>query len=171
VNKAHNETEYRRFLYDAFQYDKKIIIEEFIRGRELECSVLGNDDPIVSMPGEIKPNHEFYSYTAKYIDENGARLLIPAELPLEKVNEIKTLALKTYKTLFAEGLSRVDFFMRDDDSIFVNEINTMPGFTKISMYPKLWENSGLSYGALIDRLIELAFERHEKESRLKTSYL
>jgi D-alanine-D-alanine ligase len=169
VNKVHNETEYREFLQDAFQYDKKIIIEEFIRGRELECSVLGNDELIVSLPGEIKPNHEFYSYTAKYIDENGARLVIPAALPSEKIKEIQALALKTHIALFAEGLSRVDFFMCDDASVFVNEINTMPGFTKISMYPKLWENSNLSYGVLIDRLIELAFERHEKESRLKTS--
>jgi D-alanine-D-alanine ligase len=171
VNKAHNEIEYRRFLCNAFEYDTKIIIEEFIRGRELECSVLGNEDPAVSLPGEIKPTHEFYSYTAKYIDKNGALFVIPAALPLEKIKEIQALALKTHKILFAEGLSRVDFFMREDGFVFVNEINTMPGFTKISMYPKLWEKSNLSYGGLIDLLIELAFDRHEKESRLKTSRL
>ncbi|MDR2096932.1 MAG: D-alanine--D-alanine ligase [Spirochaetaceae bacterium] len=171
INKVHNEAEYRQFIRDAFQYDRKIIIEEFISGRELECSVLGNDDPIVSLPGEIKPAHEFYSYVAKYIDEAGAELLIPAQLAGEKIKEIQTLALKTYKTLYAEGLSRIDFFMRDDSRIFVNEINTMPGFTKISMYPKLWENSGLSYSTLIDRLIGLAFERYEKERHLKTNYL
>jgi D-alanine-D-alanine ligase len=171
VNKVHNETEYMQFLQDAFQYDKKVVIEEFIQGRELECSVLGNGDPIVSLPGEIKPNHEFYSYNAKYIDENGAKLVIPAALSPEKTKELQNLALKTFITLCAEGLSRIDFFMRYDESIFVNEINTMPGFTRISMYPKLWENSGLSYSALIDRLIELAIERYEKERLLKTNYL
>ncbi|MDR1148666.1 MAG: D-alanine--D-alanine ligase [Spirochaetaceae bacterium] len=171
VNKAHNEAEYIKFVRDAFQYDTKIVIEEYIKGRELECSVLGNDKPITSLPGEIKPRHEFYSYNAKYIDENGAGLVIPAELPDQKIKEIQTLAIKTYKTLCAEGLSRIDFFMRDDGALLVNEINTMPGFTKISMYPKLFENRGISYSNLIDRLIELAFERYEQESKLKTNYI
>jgi D-alanine-D-alanine ligase len=171
VNKAHDDAEYRRFVREAFQYDAKIIIEEFIRGRELECSVLGNNELLVSPPGEIKPVREFYSYEAKYIDGNGAKLEIPAVLPEEKIKEIQTLAEKTYRTLCAEGLSRIDFFMREDGLIFVNEINTMPGFTKISMYPKLFEPLGISYGSLIDRLIELAFTRHEKEHKLKTSYL
>jgi D-alanine-D-alanine ligase len=171
VNKAHNEAEYIKFVQDAFQYDTKIVIEEYIKGRELECSVLGNDKPIRSLPGEIKPRHEFYSYNAKYIDENGAGLVIPAELTDQKIKEIQTLAVKTYKTLCAEGLSRIDFFMRDDGSLIVNEINTMPGFTKISMYPKLFENLGISYKDLIDRLIELAFERRKKESKLKTNYI
>jgi D-alanine-D-alanine ligase len=171
VNKAHDEAEYRRFVREAFQYDAKIIIEEFIRGRELECSVLGNDELLVSPPGEIKPASEFYSYEAKYIDGNGAKLEIPAVLPEEKIKEIRTLAEKTYRTLCAEGLSRIDFFMREDGVIFVNEINTMPGFTKISMYPKIFEQLGISYGKIIDRLIELAFTRHEKEHKLKTSYL
>ncbi|MDR2658608.1 MAG: D-alanine--D-alanine ligase [Spirochaetaceae bacterium] len=170
VNKAHNKDEYIRFVKEAFQYDTKIIIEEYIKGRELECSILGNECPIVSLPGEIKPNHEFYSYDAKYIDENGAGFVIPAELPEEKIKELQALAVKTYKTMCAEGLSRIDFFMRDDGSLIVNEINTMPGFTKISMYPKLFEERGLSYRALIDRLIELAFERYEKERKLKTNY-
>jgi D-alanine-D-alanine ligase len=170
VNKVHNEGEYLRFVTEAFQYDTKVIIEEFVKGRELECSVLGNDEHEASLPGEIKPAHEFYSYDAKYIDEAGAELVIPAKLPGEKVKEIQGLAVRTFKTLCAEGLSRIDFFMRDDGEVLVNEINTMPGFTKISMYPKLWEERGVSYPALIDRLIELAMERHEKERALKTRY-
>ncbi|MDR2796536.1 MAG: D-alanine--D-alanine ligase, partial [Spirochaetaceae bacterium] len=145
VNKIHNESEYTQFVREAFQYDTKIIIEEFVKGRELECAVLGNCDPVASLPGEIKPSHEFYSYDAKYIDETGAELVIPAKLPDEKIKEIQALAVKTYKTLCAEGLSRIDFFMRDDGAVIVNEINTMPGFTKISMYPKLWEKRGLAY--------------------------
>jgi D-alanine-D-alanine ligase len=171
VNKAHNEAEYIKFVQDAFQYDTKIVIEEYIKGRELECSVLGNDNPVTSLPGEIKPYHEFYSYSAKYIDENGACLVIPAELPYQKTKEIQALAVKTYETLCAEGLSRIDFFMRDDGALLVNEINTMPGFTKISMFPKLFENCGISYSDLIDRLINLAFERREKERKLKTNYI
>jgi D-alanine-D-alanine ligase len=171
VNKVHNESEYLRFVREAFRYDTKIVLEEYIKGRELECAVLGNDDPAASLPGEIRPSHEFYSYDAKYIDENGAELVIPAKLPGEKIEEVRSLAVKTYKTLCAEGLSRIDFFMREDGVLIVNEINTMPGFTKISMYPKLWEERGLSYKALIDRLIELAFERRQKERSLKTRYI
>ncbi|MDR2444990.1 MAG: D-alanine--D-alanine ligase [Spirochaetaceae bacterium] len=171
VNKVHNESEYTRFVREAFRYDTKVIIEQFIKGRELECAVLGNDEPLASLPGEIKPAHEFYSYDAKYIDKAGAELIVPAKLPGEKVKEIQDLAVKTFKTLCAEGLSRIDFFMRDDGMVIVNEINTMPGFTKISMYPKLWEERGISYKALIDRLIELAVEHHQKELKLKTCYL
>jgi D-alanine-D-alanine ligase len=170
INKVHNEAEYKQFVQAAFQYDTKIIIEEFIKGRELECAVLGNENPVVSPPGEIKPSHEFYSYDAKYIDSNGAEFVIPAGLSDEKKKEIQMLAIKTFKTLYAEGLSRIDFFMRDDGLVFVNEINTMPGFTKISMYPKLWEEQGLDYGALIDRLIETALERYERDHKLKTNY-
>jgi D-alanine-D-alanine ligase len=171
VNKVHSESEYSQFVREAFQYDTKVIIEQFIEGRELECAVLGNDEPLASLPGEVNPTHEFYSYDAKYIDEAGAELTVPAKLPGKKVTEIQNLAVKTYKTLCAEGLSRIDFFMRKDGTVIVNEINTMPGFTKISMYPKLWEECGLSYKALIDRLIELAIERHQKELKLKTFYL
>jgi D-alanine-D-alanine ligase len=170
VNKAHDEAEYLQFTRDAFRYDSKVLVEEFISGRELECSVLGNDSPSASLPGEVVPSHEFYSYEAKYIDENGAKLIIPAKLPPPKIAEIQALAVRTYKALYAEGLSRVDFLMHTDGNIFVNEINTMPGFTKISMYPKLWEECGLGYGALIDRLIEAALERHETVRSLKTDY-
>jgi D-alanine-D-alanine ligase len=169
VNKIHNESEYGAYISEAFNYDTKIVLEEFIEGREIECAVLGNEDVIASLPGEVKPLHEFYSYDAKYIDENGASLEIPAKLEAATQKEIQDLAIKTYKPLCAEGLSRVDFFLRRDGKIFVNEINTMPGFTKISMYPKLFENVGISYSQLITRLIELAIARYEKQRRLKSA--
>jgi D-alanine-D-alanine ligase len=132
--------------------------------------VLGNETPLASLPGEVRAAYEFYSYDAKYLDENGAVLEIPAKIPGDKTKEIQELAVKTFQVLTCEGLGRVDFFMKADGSVLVNEINTMPGFTKISMYPKLWEASGLSYTDLIGRLIELAVSRFEKEKKLKTSY-
>jgi D-alanine-D-alanine ligase len=157
-------------LAEAFEYDTKVVIEEFIKGRELECSVLGNEEPAASLPGEVISTHEFYSYDAKYLDENGAALEIPAKLPAALVSEIQALAIKTFRVLSCEGLARVDFFLQDDGGFIVNEINTLPGFTKISMYPKLWEASGISYTVLIDRLIELAIRRYDKEHKLRTSY-
>ncbi|MDR1445777.1 MAG: D-alanine--D-alanine ligase [Treponema sp.] len=171
VSKVHNREEYYAALENAFRYDTKLVIEEFIKGREIECSVLGNEEAIASLPGEILASHEFYSYEAKYLDEKGAVLKIPADLPPEIVKEVQDLAVKTFHTLCCEGLSRVDFFVREEGRVIVNEINTMPGFTRISMYPKLWEASGISYSELIDRLIQLAMQRFEKENKLKTSYL
>ncbi|MDR1430489.1 MAG: D-alanine--D-alanine ligase, partial [Spirochaetaceae bacterium] len=168
VSKVHNRGEYLASLKEAFEYDLKILLEEFIPGREIECSVLGNETPLASLPGEVRAAGEFYSYDAKYLDENGAALDIPAKIPADKIKEIQNLAVKTFQVLACEGLGRVDFFMKPDGSILVNEINTMPGFTKISMYPKLWEASGLSYTELIDRLIGLAVSRFEKEKKLKT---
>jgi D-alanine-D-alanine ligase len=156
-------------IREAFRYDNKILIEESIRGREIECSVLGNDNPIASVPGEIITPHDFYSYDAKYLDEKGAQLVIPAALSKNVVEGVQELALRTFKTLACEGMARVDFFLRDNREIFVNEINTIPGFTKISMYPKLWEASGIPYGKLVDRLIQLALERFRREKDLKTS--
>lgn len=157
-------------LDTAFVYDEKVLVEEFIEGREIECSILGNRDPIASVPGEIIPNHEFYSYEAKYIDEEGATLKIPADLPDAIVSRVQDIALRTFQALHCEGMARVDLFLRGDDEIIVNEINTIPGFTRISMYPKLWEASGIPYPELIDRLIQLALERHEREEKLRTSY-
>ena len=122
------------------------------------------------MPGEVIPKHEFYSYEAKYIDEDGAALEIPAKLPEETIKRVQDLAVRAFKALECEGMARVDFFLKENGDLFVNEINTIPGFTSISMYPKLWEVSGISYSELVDRLIMLAIERFEKESRLKTSY-
>jgi len=170
VSKVHNRDEYLSSLEAAFEYDTKLLLEEFIPGRELECSVLGTPPTVeASVPGEVKPSHEFYSYDAKYIDENGAALIIPAEVSAETTLRLQELSIAVFKTLCCEGLARVDFFLKEDGSIIVNEINTMPGFTRISMYPKLWEISGLSYTRLIDRLIELAIARFEKEKNVKTS--
>lgn len=170
VSKVHNESEFEKAVREAFEYDRKILIEENIEGREIECSVLGNDDPIASVPGEVISNHDFYSYEAKYIDEHGAALEIPAKLSDEIVKKVQELAIKTFKTLACEGLGRVDCFLKSNGDVLINEINTIPGFTSISMYPKLWEVSGISYTELIDRLIQLALERFEKEQKLKTSY-
>ena len=168
IHKAKDREEFERAVRDALNYDNKILIEECIKGREIECSVLGSENPIASVPGEILPRHEFYSYEAKYLDENGAVLEIPAKLPPATSERIRQLAIKTFSVLCCEGMARVDFFLRNGDEIIVNEINTIPGFTRISMYPKLWEATGVSYSELIDKLIELAIERFEREKGLKT---
>jgi len=174
ISKVHDEEQLEAALKDAFLYDNKIIIEEFIPGREIECAVLGNENPAASIPCEVIPLRDFYSYDAKYIDEKGASLEIPAKIDMETTKRIQELAVKVFRVLCCEGLSRVDFFLKKNivtgaDDIIVNEINTMPGFTRISMYPKMWEASGISYTDLITRLIELAIKRFEKESKLKTS--
>ena len=132
---------------------------------------MGNEQPVASLPGEIIPKHEFYSYDAKYIDPNGAILKIPADLPKVMIKKIQRIAVQTYKTLSCEGMARVDFFLTKDNKIFVNELNTIPGFTQISMYPKLWEASGVSPTQLIDTLIRLAIDRFDKEQKLKTSFV
>lgn len=170
VAKVKDEADFKAALAHAFEFDNKIIVEEFIPCREIECSVLGNDDPIASVPGEIVPQHEFYSYEAKYLDEKGALLKIPAEITPAQTAEVKRLAVEAFKTLCCEGMARVDMFLRTTDGkFFVNEINTIPGFTNISMYPKLWEASGIPYRELVDRLITLAIERFHREQSLKTS--
>lgn len=171
VSKIHNEAEYLPAVAQAFAYDTKIIIEAYVKARELECAVLGNEQPLASVVGEVISSHEFYSYAAKYLDEKGAFLEIPAKIPEETARAARDLAVKTFQALNAEGLSRVDFFLKPDGRLLVNEINTMPGFTRISMYPKLWEASGISYAGLIDRLITLALERFAKEKNLSTAYL
>lgn len=170
ITKPRDKDEFIKAVEEAFMFDNKIIIEENVSGREIECSVLGNNKPEASLPGEVLPSHEFYSYEAKYIDEKGAVLEIPANLAEDLIEKVQSLAVKTFKVLCCEGMARVDFFIKEDETIIVNEINTIPGFTRISMYPKLWEASGLSYSELINRLIELALERYEKEQKLKTSY-
>jgi D-alanine-D-alanine ligase len=170
ISKVKNEDDFHKAIENAFQYDHKILIEEFISGREIECSVLGNEHPIASLPGEIIPSHEFYSYEAKYIDENGAVLKVPAELSDAITAQIQMLAIKVYQALCCEGMARVDFFLRNNSEVIVNELNTIPGFTKISMYPKLWDASGLSYSELIDRLIQLGIDRFENEKKLKTTF-
>ncbi len=171
VNEIKNNKEFKIALDKAFEYDNKIIFEEKIIGREIECSVLGNDNPIASVAGEIIPDRSFYTYEAKYIDKNGATLKIPADLSDKIKQDVKDLSIKVFNVLECQGMARVDFFLKSDGGLVVNEINTIPGFTSISMYPKLWEYSGVSYSKLIDTLIDLAIERFQKEQKLKTSYI
>lgn len=160
VNKAKNLEELENCIKYASKYDKKILIEEFISGHEVECAVLGNEDVKASCIGEILPAEEFYSFDAKYKNSD-SRICIPANLSENVSEEIKALAIKAFKAIDGKGLSRVDFFVdKDTHKIYLNEINTLPGFTNISMYPKLWEKSGIPYSELLDKLIELAQERH-----------
>lgn len=170
VSKAKNREGFEQAVVDAFQYDTKILVEEAIDGRELECAVLGNRNPEASVVGEVVPSHDFYSYEAKYIDESGAKLNIPANIPTEVSERVREIAVQTFKALSCEGLGRVDMFLKKDGGLLVNEINTIPGFTKVSMYPQLWAASGISYTELINRLIALAIERFEREQKLKSSY-
>ena len=152
----------------ALQYDDKVLVEKAVDAREIECAVLGNDDPVASVPGEIIPKHEFYSYEAKYIDPDGAALVIPAHIDGDTAAKIRECALRAFKILNCSSMARVDFFLEKNGTAFyLNEINTIPGFTSISMYPKLFAYSGISYGELIDSLIELALERHMKKLRIK----
>src|SRR3989344_3658086 len=168
INKASNEKEFNKAIQDAFKFDLKVIIEEFIKGREIECAVLGNTHPIASIPGEIIANQEFYSYDAKYIND-GYVIEIPAKIDKKTTKKVQELAVKVFKTLECVGMGRVDSFVKKNGEVIVNEINTIPGFTDISMYPKLWEASGVPQTKLLDRLIELAIERFDKEKKLKTT--
>lgn len=172
VSKAANEQDLRQAIEKAFCYDRKVMIEETIQGREIECSVLGNDNPIASVPGEVMTDmtrHQFYSYQAKYLDEHGATLQIPAHLPESVIQEVQQLAIKAFQVLCCEGMARVDCFLTPANRVIINEINTIPGFTQISMYPKLWEASGIGYPELIDRLIQLALDRYKREQQLAIS--
>ncbi len=171
VSKVTDEESFHKALALAFQFDIKVIVERALKGREVEVSVLGNYDPFVSVPGEIIPDDGFYSYDSKYLDENGAGLEIPAKMDDETIRNLQDVALKTFEALDCEGMARVDMFLLEDGQIFVNEVNTFPGFTSISMYPKLIRESGIGYGELVDRLIELALERHELEAGLTTDFL
>jgi D-alanine-D-alanine ligase len=154
----------------AAKYDRRIVVEQGIDARELEVSVLGNDRPIASVVGEIRPRRDFYDYVAKYVS-NDSELLIPAPLDPPVAEEVRALALRAYRAIDCAGLGRVDLMMdRESERLYMNEINTIPGFTRISMYPKLWEASGISYAELLDRLIALALERYEKKRQLHTSF-
>jgi len=170
ISKAHNLKELEKAIIDAFKYDTKIMVEEYIKGREIECSVLGNNEPVASVPGEVISNHEFYSYEAKYIDENGAGLKIPADLPEKVVKEVQQTAVKTFLTLECYGFARVDFFLTANNKLYVNEINTIPGFTKISMFPKLFGASGIPYSELLNKLINLALDKKKEKDKLARSY-
>jgi D-alanine-D-alanine ligase len=168
VFKAASEMELEKSIAEALKFDDLILIEEAIDGREIECAVLGNDELFASVPGEIIPNHSFYSYEAKYIDAEGASLEMPAKIPDNVTAQVKEFAIKSYRALFCKGMARVDMFLTDGGKLILNEINTLPGFTKISMYPKLMELSGISFSELIDRLVDLAIELHnQRELQLK----
>jgi D-alanine-D-alanine ligase len=174
VSKCHDQAGLAAGLAQAARYDRKLLVEAAVpAAREIEVSVLGNDDPIASVPGEIIPSREFYSYEAKYIDDGdiASKLLIPAPLPPEVAERVRDLALRAYKAIDCCGMARVDMLLSGETGgLYVNELNTIPGFTDISMYPKLWDASGIPYPELIDRLIELAFERYEDKERSETSY-
>jgi len=170
VSKAHDREGLRRGLDLAARFDRRLLVERAVNAREIECSVLGNDEPVASVLGEVVPCNEFYDYRAKYIDED-SELHIPADLPEDVAAHIRDLAVRAFVALDCAGMARADFFLcRDTGTVYVNELNTIPGFTKISMYPKLWEASGLPYSMLIDRLIELAIERYEEKGALERSY-
>ena len=171
INKARNQKEFTFAIKDAFQYDNKIIIEEFIKGREIECAILGNEKPQASLPGEIiTPQDKFYSYEAKYLDETEAILKAPAELGKSIIEKVQNLAIKAFQALECEGMARVDMFLTSSGKLYINEINTIPGFTSISMYPKLWEKSRIPPIKLVDKLIQLALQRFQKQSKLKTTF-
>lgn len=172
VHKVKSRIDAEKLVADSFKYDLKVLFEHAVDAREIECAVLGNSNPKASSLGEIVPHHEFYSYEAKYIDKNGADLCIPPKnLSPEITKKIQDYAVKAFKVLQCRGMARVDFFLdRKTNELFLNELNTIPGFTNISMYPKMWEASGLPYPKLLDELIRLAIEFHEKKSHLKTSY-
>jgi D-alanine-D-alanine ligase len=173
ISKVKRPADLGRALEDAFQYDRKALIEQSCQGREIECSVLGNDRPEASVPGEIivKGRHDFYSYESKYVDPEGAATKIPADLPRAITKRIRATAVGAFKALGLRGMARVDFLASSDlRRIYVNEVNTVPGFTSISMYPKLWEASGLALPKLIDRLIELALQEHRDRAALKYTY-
>ena len=169
VSKAHNRAELEHAIREAAEYDRRIIIEAGINCHELECGVLGNEEPLASVVGEIVASNEFYDYDAKYVD-NKSQMVIPADIPQEIAEKIRRDAVQAFLALDLSGLARVDFFLeKDSNKIYINEVNTLPGFTEASMYAKLWETSGVRYSELLDRLIELALERFEDRQRNKTN--
>lgn len=171
VHKIKSEQDFITKIKDAFLYDHKVLAEQAIVGREIECSVMGlNHQPKASVAGEVIPSHEFYSYEAKYLDENGAAIKIPAELNPDVLKKIQEMACRTFQVLNCDGLTRVDFFLKSNNEILINEVNTIPGFTQISMYPKMWEASGLGYSKLVSELIELGFAKYQSDQSLITSY-
>ena len=170
ISKARNSSQLAAAIREAARYDRKLVVEAGVDAREIEVSVLGNDEPIASVPGEVVPAREYYDYAAKYIDDD-SELLIPAPLTAEQQAEVQRLAVQAYRIVDGAGMARVDFLLdRSSGDLYINEINTIPGFTSISMYPKLWEASGLPFNRLVDRLVELAVERQQDRARSETTY-
>jgi D-alanine-D-alanine ligase len=170
ISKVKTAEEFIKAIDLAFSYDRKILIEQFIKGREIECSVMGNENPIASLPGEVIAKGEFNSWDAKYVDDCCTFVIPAQQITPEQTKELQELVIKTYRVLCCEGMGRVDCFLTEDGRFLVNEINTIPGFTKLSVFPRLWEASGVSYRELVARLIDFAMERHKKESLLTTSF-
>ena len=170
IYKAHDRKELEKNIKDAFEYDTKIILEEYIKGREIECAVLGNDNPIASKPGEIKLQSEFYSYDAKYINDSDAVPIPVADLSERQIKKIQETAIRVFKVLECYGMGRVDFFLTPKGKLYANEINTLPGFTSISMYPKMWAESGIPYSKLLDKLVQLAIEKKKEKDKLKREF-
>lgn len=172
ISKAKSDAELIDAMTIALQFDRKIVVEAAVpNAREIECAVLGNDEPDASLPGEVIPAREFYDYASKYLDAD-SKTLIPAPLTAEQTADIRRMSVEAFRAVDGSGLARVDFLMaRDSGDIYLNEVNTLPGFTTISMYPKMWEATGLSYPALVDRLIQLALERHADKQQLRTSII
>jgi D-alanine-D-alanine ligase len=170
ISKCTNSLELAEGLAVAAQFDRRLIVEQGIDARELEVSVMGNDDPIASVVGEVKPRRDFYDYVAKYVSDD-SELIIPAQLSQTQSDQVRKLAIQAFKAMDCAGLGRADFLLdKQDNQLYINEINTIPGFTRISMYPKLWEASGIGYSQLLDHLIELALKRHQEKSMLDTSF-
>lgn len=163
INKVTNQQQFEQALQDAFHYDADVLIEPCINGREVECSVLGNDNPTVSLPGEISTQHEFYSYEAKYCDPDSLTIQTPADLPASIVKQLQEVAVKAYQVLFCSGMARVDFFVVDNQQVLISEVNTIPGFTSLSMYPQNWQVSGLQYKDLLTELVQLAIQRYQDD--------
>lgn len=161
ITKVKTKSDLLPAIQHAFQFDRKVLVEKAIEGREIECAILGNDQPIAAIPGEIIPHAEFYDYQAKYEDPEGAEVLAIADLSADIQEKIQRLALQIFRCLDCSGLARVDFFLTQNGEIYFNEINTLPGFTQISQYPKMWEASGISYSELLDRLIQLALDKFD----------
>jgi D-alanine-D-alanine ligase len=172
VSKITHEGDFKTGLDSAFKYDNSILVEEFIDGREVECAILGNQNPIASVAGEVvlSDKYEFYSFTAKYEDPDSAKIKIPADMPEAVHDDIKKISLKAFSLLNCQDLARVDLFVKENSDVFINEINTLPGFTNISMYPSLMQNEGIGYTELISKLIEMARDRQEESNRITTNF-
>jgi D-alanine-D-alanine ligase len=166
ITKARSEDELRAGIELAFQHDEKVLVEEFVSGVEVECSVLGNEQPIASIPGEIEANADWYDFSAKY-DEGGMQLVIPPRISEEAISRVQEVSVEAFRVTDCEGMARADCFVRDDGEVLVNELNTIPGFTATSVYAKLFEASGIPYEELLERLVQLALERHERRAKLR----
>lgn len=172
VTKVKQASNFQAAIDEAFKYDDCVIVEKYIKGREIECAILGNDPPEASLPGEIiiSSNYEFYTFDAKYVDSEAVRIDVPAKLDKKVSDEIRKVSIAAYKALHCEDFSRIDLFLSEDGEVYVNEINTIPGFTNSSMYPMMWNERGINFTGLITKLIELSQERHKKSKRVDRNY-